>query len=118
MASQRDAAVRAARRRHPSAGRWRVDVVRAAERLAAAVPVAGAHHHVAAAVMAARGAAGADRAAFADALGVDVATIVALEAGHVPPHDAPARLRHAPWWAAATRCSDEGAGGTCTHRTG
>ena len=117
-ASERDEAVVAARGRHPSAGRWRIDVVRAAERLVAVLPVEGGERHVAAAVTAARGASGVDRAAFAVSFGLELATLADLEAGLVGAAEAPPPLRRAPWWRAATRCSHEAAGQDCAHGRG
>lgn len=108
----------ASRARHPSAGRWRVDVAAAAQALVSAGVVGGQAPHVAAAVAAARGASGVDEPTFAARHGLTAGQLVALEAGAQPVADVPSSLRGQAWWPAATRCRHEERGEPCPHGQG
>jgi hypothetical protein len=81
-------------RRHPTARAWRPDRRRVLERLAQRASLGGARWpRVAAAVVMLRGIAGDDAPAFADRLGIGVATLDRLEGGLSPPSAIPVRLR-------------------------
>jgi hypothetical protein len=75
----------AARRRHPSTGRWQPDHVRLARRFAEVLAASGARcPDVAAAALALRSRSGLDRTDFAQALGVTDGDLLAVEAGACP----------------------------------
>ncbi|MDZ7731838.1 MAG: hypothetical protein U5R31_00855 [Acidimicrobiia bacterium] len=76
--------------------RWRTDVTRFCERLAAGLEPERCAHPVAAAVaLAVRGRRGVTADQFADQLGLDVAEIAAVEAGRVPLDELPVPLHEA-----------------------
>jgi hypothetical protein len=80
-----DAAVEAARRRHPSACSWQPDHVRLARRLAQVLAASGARcPDVAAAAVALRSRSGLDRSDFARVLGVNDGDLLDVEAGACP----------------------------------
>jgi hypothetical protein len=85
--------VLAARRRHPSSQRWRPDVTRMAQLVAAHLAHEGmARAGVAASVLAVRGAAGLDRIDLARELAIDDDVLARAEAGDVAADDLPPAL--------------------------
>jgi hypothetical protein len=93
----------AERARHPSAGRWRIDIARAAGVLLRQRPAEGPWPQVAALVTAARGVSGQSAVVYAQRLGVEVAFLRQIEDGQVAVTALPPTLTQAPWWAPALR---------------
>jgi hypothetical protein len=102
-AERPEAEVAAARGRHPSAGRWRIDIARAAAVVLRHGSAPGPWPQVAALVTAARGESGLAPTVFAERFGVEASRLEQIEAGLVGPADLPSALTRLPWWAPAYR---------------